>query len=314
MPEILDFLAFTLLILSPTSFTPLSPLPGTFPFPDVFDERYKSLKLRSSKLPSVSEASPSTPTLTDLPSIKNEGEVPEQVKIDLLAIAFKLVSKFRELWAGSDAYVEIFRPVEEVLKGMKAKKLPGGLQVCLFLAPIQDMYLEKSISHLCLHFSYPKALHKTTLSTLSNTLKFSLQARRPLRLQSHKPIPIPSYIPKFEGSFYTPGKRYDPDSERNAASKLRSQYKQEKKGAIRELRKDAKFLSAERNRVKDEKDKACKFLLFFYLLGGISRKLILNAYEDEQRMRSAHGAIQVERSEEKQMEREKARDKKRAGK
>ncbi|CDZ98611.1 Nucleolar protein involved in 40S ribosome biogenesis [Phaffia rhodozyma] len=266
MPEVLNFLSFALLILSPSTFNPSTPLPGTFPFPDVFDDRYKPLKIRSVK--STENELPvdpaPTPSITDLLSLENGSKViEEQVKVDLMGVALRLISKSRELWAGSDAYVEMFRPVEDVLKGLKVKKLPAGLQ----------------------------ALHKTTLSTLSNTLKFSLQARRPLRLQNHKPIPIPSYIPKFEGSFYTPGKRYDPDAERNAASKLRSQYKQEKKGAIRELRKDAKFLSAERNRVKDEKDKAY-----------------------EQRMRSAHGAIQVERSEEKQMEREKARDKKRAGK
>lgn len=66
-------------------------------------------------------------------------------------------------------------------------------------------------------------------------------------------------MPKFEGSSYSHTKRYDPDAERNAASKLKSQYKQERKGAIRELRKDARFLAGERNRVRDEKDVACEF-------------------------------------------------------
>lgn len=92
---------------------------------------------------------------------------------------------------------------------------------------------------------------------MSNQLRLYLQSRRPLKLQEHKPIPIPSYVPKFEGSHYTPGKHYDPDVERNNMAKLRKELKEEKKGAIRELRKDARFLSAERNRIKDEKDQAC---------------------------------------------------------
>lgn len=111
-----------------------------------------------------------------------------------------------------------------------------------------------------------KALHASTLTPISNTLKFSLLSRRPLLLQAHKPIPIPSYVPKFEGSSYSHTKRYDPDAERNAASKLKSQYKQERKGAIRELRKDARFLAGERNREKDEKDAACEYLRVHLLL------------------------------------------------
>lgn len=55
---------------------------------------------------------------------------------------------------------------------------------------------------------------------------------------------------------------YDPDTERNNLAKLRKQLKEEKKGAIRELRKDARFLAGERNRMRDEKDQACALLLF----------------------------------------------------
>lgn len=82
----------------------------------------------------------------------------------------------------------------------------------------------------------------------------------------------------------------DPDREKNQAAKLRAQYKQEKKGAIRELRKDAKFLAGVEQRKQIEKDKAYT-----------------------ERMRRVFGSIEGERAEEKRMEKEKAREKRRAG-
>ena len=46
-------------------------------------------------------------------------------------------------------------------------------------------------------------------------------------------------FPKFEESF-NPNKHYDPDRERTEAAKLKKEFKRERKGAIRELRRDAK--------------------------------------------------------------------------
>jgi nucleolar protein 14 len=113
----------------------------------------------------------------------------------------------------------------------------------------------------------------------------------PLRLQAHKPIPIPTYIPKFETSNSNYLRRQDPDHEKNQASKLRNQYKQERKGAIRELRKDSRFLAGVEQKKQIEKDRTYN-----------------------ERMRRVFGSIEGERAEEKAMEREKARDKRRAGK
>jgi nucleolar protein 14 len=126
---------------------------------------------------------------------------------------------------------------------------------------------------------------------ISRLVKFSLQARKPLHLQAHKPIPIPTYIPKFETTSSSYLRRQDPDHEKNEASKLRNQYKQERKGAIRELRKDARFLAVVEQKKEIEKDRAYN-----------------------ERMRRVFGSIEGERAEEKAMEREKAKDKRRAGK
>lgn len=137
-------------------------------------------------------------------------------------------------------------------------------------------------------------VHQSRLSSLNDTLgrllKFSRQARQPLRLQAHKPIPIATYIPKFEATTSSYLRRQDPDHERNEASKLRNQYKQERKGAIRELRKDARFLAGVEQKKQADKD-----------------------HEYKDRMKRVFGSIEGERAEEKAVEREKSREKKRAG-
>jgi nucleolar protein 14 len=129
---------------------------------------------------------------------------------------------------------------------------------------------------------------KTKLEDLVTT---HLRTRQPLALQAHKPIPIPSYVPKFETSKSSYFKSQDPDREKNEAAKLRRQYKDEKKGAIRELRKDARFLAGvqqEQQRAKDE------------------------AYAG--RMKRVFSSLEGERAEGKLMDKEKTKAKKRAGK
>lgn len=125
---------------------------------------------------------------------------------------------------------------------------------------------------------------------ITRLLKFAGQSRKPLLLQAHKPIPIPTYIPKFETSSSWYARKHDPDRERNEASKLRYQVKQERKGAIRELRKDAKFLASVEHKKQVEKD---------------------NAYKE--RMNKVFNSLEGERAEQKSMEREKTREKRRAG-
>ena len=121
-------------------------------------------------------------------------------------------------------------------------------------------------------------------------LKFSRQTRRPLHLQAHKPIPIPSYIPKFGSSSSSYLRAQDPDHERTDASRLKKQYKEERKGAIRELRKDARFLASVQQQQQQEKDRA---------------------YNDN--MKKVFGSLETERAEQKALEREKEKAKRRAG-
>ena len=110
-------------------------------------------------------------------------------------------------------------------------------------------------------------------------LELAAANRRPLALQAHKPIPIASYAPRFEDDF-APGRHYDPDVERNNSKKVRALYKKERSGAIRELRKDNRFLAGEKAKEQAEKDR------------------VYGA-----KMRRAEGEITTERAEEKQMQR-----------
>ena len=175
----------------------------------------------------------------------------EHDKANLLAVDLRLVETFATLYSSSEAFIELFAPLLLILEGSRIAKLSK---------PLKD-------------------IHSATTSTLSRMLAHARAARRPLALQAHKPIPIASYAPKFEDDF-APGRHYDPDTERNSSAKVRSLYKKERKGAIRELRKDNRFLAGEKAREQQVKD---------------------SAYTSK--MRRVEGEINLERAEEKAMQR-----------
>lgn len=185
----------------------------------------------------------------------------EQVKSDLVAVALGLISTLATMLSENPGYIELFTPVHALLSEVRVAKLAPAL----------------------------KAQIEAATTQLGKQLMFAKQARAPLMLQDHKPVPIATYAPKFETDF-APGKHYDPDVERNAVAKLKAQYKKEKKGAMRELRKDNRFLAAEKAREQAAKDA-----------------------EYNAKMRKAIGGLNDERAEEKQMEKEKKREKRRRG-
>ncbi|KAF0921731.1 hypothetical protein E2562_017001 [Oryza meyeriana var. granulata] len=85
-------------------------------------------------------------------------------------------------------------------------------------------------------------------------------SREPLQMRKQKPEPIRQLNPKFEEN-YIKGLDYDPDRERAQMKKLKKRLKSEKKGAMRELRKDNYFLSSvkEKERIKQEQERAEKY-------------------------------------------------------
>ncbi|KAF2035770.1 Nop14-like protein [Setomelanomma holmii] len=134
----------------------------------------------------------------------------------LLTAHAKNIITAADVWSTSPSFIEIFNPL---------------------LAPLQSTN------------------QKSTLQSLNARLTSARLLRRPQLLHDHRPLPIKTSIPKFEESF-DPNKHYDPDKERSEAAKLQKEYKREKKGALRELRKDANFIAREKLKEKKDKDRA----------------------------------------------------------
>lgn len=134
----------------------------------------------------------------------------------LLAAHTRNILTAADLWSTSPSFHEIFTPL---------------------LAPLTHTHLT------------------STTQNLTARLHASRLTRRPQTLHTHRPLPIPSRIPKFETSF-DPTKHYDADRPRADAARLAKEFRREKKGALRELRKDASFVAREQLRDKKERDRA----------------------------------------------------------
>ncbi|KAJ7265453.1 nucleolar protein 14 [Mycena haematopus] len=257
VPEAVNFTINSVLHLAPHRYADVAALPGAFPAPDFRSELCRGLTLDFKK----AKTNKTVPK-ADLVALLTAEAPTDEGKARLLSLAVDLLGRFADMYKGLEGFIELYEPILEILLHVREQCGSGSLHTRL-----------------------------TTVSdTIRRLLKFSREARRPLLLQAHKPIPIATYIPKFEASKSSYLRRQDPDHERNEAAKLRSQYKQERKGAIRELRKDARFLAGVEQKKQVEKDRV---------------------YNES--LKKVYGSIQTERAEEKAMEREKSREKKRAG-
>ncbi|KAG2366802.1 nucleolar protein 14 [Suillus spraguei] len=256
VPEAINFSINAVLHLAPSALINAASIPGSFPSPDFRSDFCAPLAINVKRSKDLDFRTP------NLHRLLTNDHYQEQDKLDLLGLAFRLLDRFSDMYKGLDGFIELYQPISDILTKIDITKLSEGVRT-------QASSLQDKLSRL---------------------LKFARQARRPLLLQAHKPIPIPTYIPKFESRSSSYLRRHDPDHERNEASKLRYQLKQEKKGAIRELRKDAKFLAAVEHKQQSEKDRA---------------------YRD--RMNKAFSSLEGERAEQKAMDREKAKEKRRSG-
>ncbi|RMD44139.1 hypothetical protein DV735_g931, partial [Chaetothyriales sp. CBS 134920] len=165
-----------------------------------------------------------------LRSLVVEPPTPDPTQALILLHTFiRLSSLLSTLWTSTSAYPELITPIIHALQ-----------------------HLTTLDSHL------PPAtitLATTTLSKTTSLASASLASRRPLLLHNHRPLAIPMSYPLFIEN-YNPDRHYDPDRERAELSKLRAEHKKERKGAMRELRKDANFIAREKLREKKEKDEA----------------------------------------------------------
>jgi len=254
VPEAINFLIDVTRCLSPQRVDSVGSVRGT-----PLSRRYKFGQLCIINTGRGRILSVNRPHLVAVIAGKESGA---QTNVDLLGLAVDLLVRFSEIYKALEGFVELYEPLLQTLLDIDFDVLSPMLQ--------------DRISQ--------------TIDSTRRLLEFSRQARRPLSLQAHKPIPIPSYNPKFESTSSTYLRARDPDHERQEAAKLRKQYKEERKGAIRELRKDARFLAGVEQEKHLERDRSYR-----------------------ERMKKVFGSIEVERAEEKELEREKAREKRRAG-
>lgn len=221
VPEAINFLSSSLVYLAPkgTFSEDVNELPGSFPIQDV---NIATLQMTTKGLKSVEVERLSI----DMFKLKDTALEKNTYRVAAMSAAADILLKYAILYASTTAFSEIFQG-------------PLGLLEKLSTVP-----------------EFSPTLKSQLLKTHDRIQKlqgFSTDSRTPLQLQAHKPVPIASYVPKFEEG-YSLDKHYDPDVERSQAHKLQVQYKKEKKGAIRELRKDAQFVAREKLRVQREKD------------------------------------------------------------
>jgi nucleolar protein 14 len=162
---------------------------------------------------------------------ENSQEGGNALKLALLGTTIQVLDAAADLWTGKPAFLETFSQVVEVLCHVNSKP---------------------SKEHLPTAASEKVEKLEEKLKRMSRVSQLS---RRPLELHHHKPLSIKTYIPKFEDTF-DPDKHYDPDRERAEMAKLKKEHKKERKGAMRELRKDANFMARENLRIKKVKDEA----------------------------------------------------------
>lgn len=221
VPEVMNFTLNTICALAPVQ---AKGQLGFFPV----HEPSSSIRIRDAQTVLVRR-----PKSSDCQAVKDHdsSEEAKDLKIALLSTSIATLPAASATWAGKASFYETFEPAVKVLKHLTSKNNRSHLP-----QPILDEAGRVS-------------------TQLSRALKVATLSRRPLELHHHKPLAIKTLIPKFEDDF-DPDKHYDPDRERADMAKLKAEHKKERKGAMRELRKDANFMAREKLRLKKEKDAA----------------------------------------------------------
>ncbi|GAK64978.1 nop14-like protein [Moesziomyces antarcticus] len=257
-PEALNFLFSAIAILASLDRQGLAKVRSTaeeygIPTPDVDVAHSQRLRLEDD---SAVEATQQPVDLPSLITAKKQDADPHQ-RAELLSVALALTADFSTLYAGSTSYMELFTPLSVLLS--TSSSTSGS----------------------------------TVGATLARQLKMASSSRRFLRLQAHRAIAIASHVPKFDQQGYNPDRKsaLDPDVERVQIQKMKALIKKERKGAIRELRRDNQFIAEVRRQEQAQEDTSYK-----------------------NKINKIMSTLQVERSEQKQLERAKANIKRRAGK
>ncbi|KAI5926831.1 nucleolar protein 14 [Camillea tinctor] len=250
IPELINFSLLTLVSLSPIPID--AKALGYFPVHELGSE----IRISDAAATKLRKLTPLDCVKDRIPS-----EEVSQVQIATIAITVQILDTAAELLSSKISFIETFQPASKVLAQL-------GRKTCKTKLPAA---LNERLGKL-----------QTKLETMLQVARLS---RRPLELHHHRPLAIKQSFPKFEET-YDPNRHYDPDRERAELAKLKAEHKKERKGAMRDLRKDARFMAREKLRMKKEKDAAYekKYKRLVAEIQGEEGKEA-NAYEREKQMR-----------------------------
>ncbi|KAJ3014689.1 nucleolar complex protein 14 [Thoreauomyces humboldtii] len=240
VPEGLNFLATILALLLPIVPSPEAEQDeATCKTVPILEPKFAGLRILD-----WSAARPEPTALSLLDALTGRDDVDigsEAFKHALLVAAIKLLGRYARLYNEQPAFIELFAPFVSVLESIP---LPSS-------SASSASSPSPSAASSSLTTSVSATLIQITSLISSTKLK-----RRPLLLQRFAPIPMATFVPKFDAHYSIDRKNgsRDPDRERADAAKLKYEYKKEFKGAVRELRKDAAFVARKRlleTRAKD---------------------------------------------------------------
>lgn len=149
------------------------------------------------------------------------------------------------------------------------------------------------IRHLIKH-SETNSIIINTGNKLANIYKISNQERRPLKLQTHRAIGIAQVAPRFSDRFNPDSKSsrsidmdpMDPIAIRDEINKLKHEVKEERKQALKEIRRDTKFEArAQIERKKKEYDEYHSKMAKIYNSIQTEEGTAKNEYEREKKAR-----------------------------
>ncbi|EFP84663.2 uncharacterized protein PGTG_10822 [Puccinia graminis f. sp. tritici CRL 75-36-700-3] len=155
-------------------------------------------------------------------------EPSDQDLVDAFDVIISLLNNFSDLYGSLNLYPEVFSSVLVVLESIDLRNITEETKT----------RITELIGSI-----------RTKIETLNR-----IRSLNPIKLQSHKPIPIKSQTPQFDSQFNPNQRKFNPDSNQVEVDKLKNLIKKEKKGAIRELRKDNRFLAAAQAKEKDLAD------------------------------------------------------------
>ncbi|WZY76439.1 nucleolar protein 14 [Brassica rapa] len=139
----------------------------------------------------------------------------DEFRASILSSVVETLRGFVEINGGLSSFPEMFMPISTLLHQVgNQEKIPQTLREKLEDAA--ELIEKKTEEHQ--------------------------KQRKPLAMRKQKPVAIRMVNPKFEENF-AKGRDYDPDKYRSDMKKLKKKLNEERKGVVRELRKDSYFMS-----------------------------------------------------------------------